>query len=78
MSEHQPLGQMLDALGVTPSPAPGEMCSDAVVVMKVVDDEGRVSMRVAWSEGMSWIERVGLLRCAERVELPRPPDGETS
>lgn len=70
----QPLGQMLDALGVTHTPDDGELVTDAVVIMKVVDASGKVSLRSAWSDGMSWIERLGMLRVAERVELP--PDGD--
>ena len=61
---------MLDALGVTHTPNDGEIVTDAVVALKVVDADGRVSLRLAWSDGMSWIERLGMLRAAERVELP--------
>lgn len=63
------LGNLVDSLGVCHNPEPGEIVSDALVVMKVVDAEGRVSLRVCGSAGMSWIEKVGMLRIAEHVEL---------
>lgn len=72
----QPLGDIVDSLGVTHTPDEGELITDVVVLMKVVDDEGRVALRTAWSDGMSWIERLGMLRAAERVELP--PDSEST
>lgn len=74
MSEAQPVGDLLDSLGVKHSPNEGEIISDAVVLMKVIDADGRVSLRTAWSDGMSWIERIGMLRAAERAQLP--PEGD--
>ena len=64
-----PCGDLLDSLGVRHNPAPGEMVTDALVIMKVVTEDGRVILRHCYSEGMSWIERVGMLRIAERSEL---------
>jgi len=40
------------------------------VLLTVEEPDGHVSLRCAWSEGMTWIERIGLLRAAERAELP--------
>lgn len=62
------IGNLLDSLGVTHSPDEGEMTTDAVVLLKVVDMDGNVSMRLAWSEGMSWIERLGMLTAADHIE----------
>ena len=45
------------------------MCG-AVVLLTVEEPDGHVSLRCAWSEGMTWVERLGLLRAAERAELP--------
>jgi hypothetical protein len=67
----EPIGNLLDSLGVAHTPEDGEMVSDALVLLKVVDAEGYVSLRVAWSDGMSWIERLGMLRAAEANETPR-------
>lgn len=66
----EPLGNLLDSLGVVHTPDEGEMVTDAVVLMKVVDEHGGVILRTAWSEGMSWIERLGMLHAAEASETP--------
>ncbi|WP_300680737.1 hypothetical protein [Nocardioides sp.] len=63
-----PMGQLIDSLGVTHEPADGELISDVVVLLKVITPDGRVCLRQAWSEGMSWIERIGMLRAAELSE----------
>ncbi len=77
MSEPQPVGDLIDSLGVRHTPADGEMVSDVVVLMKVIYNDGRVSLRTAWSVGMSWIERLGMLRAAEATDLP-PQGGSWS
>lgn len=69
----EPMGDLIDSLGVVHTPAEGELISDVVVLLKVIDTHGNATLRLAWSEGMSWIERVGMLRAAEHVELPPLP-----
>ena len=64
----EPIGNLLDSLGVTHSPADGELATDAVVLLKVIDPDGGVGLRLAWSDGMSWIERLGMLTAAEHIE----------
>jgi hypothetical protein len=66
----QQLGQLIDQLGVTHTVRPDENVCGAVVLLTVEEPDGHVSLRCAWSEGMTWIERIGLLRAAERAELP--------
>ena len=66
----EPVGNLLDSLGVAYSPDEGELVSDALVIMKVVREDGSVGLRVAWSEGMSWVERLGMLHAAELFERP--------
>lgn len=73
------IGTTLDNLGVRHCTSqPGELISDALVILKTVDEEGRARLTLLWSDGMSWIERVGMLRIAEQQELDdisdRPPD----
>lgn len=70
----EPIGNLLDSLGVEHRPSDGELVSDAVVLLKVINEDGRVSMRIAWSDGLSWIERLGMLRAAEHLELPGSGD----
>ena len=66
----QGLGQLIDSLGITQEVRPGEQVRGAVVLLTVQDTDGQMSLRCAWSDGMSWVERLGLLRAAERAELP--------
>lgn len=63
------IGDLLDSLGVTHTPDDDELVAGALVLMKVIDADVDVSMRLAWSDGMGFIERIGMLRLAERVEL---------
>ena len=62
------VGNLIDSLGVTHSPEPGEMATDAVVLLKYVDEDGAVGLRLLWSDGMSWIERLGMLHAALSIE----------
>lgn len=62
------LGPTLNALGVRHD-AGEEFITDAVVILKTVDGDGKARLALAWSEGMSWIERVGMLRTAEQLEI---------
>jgi hypothetical protein len=64
------LGEIVDSLGVTHEVKPDERVCGAVVLLTVEEPDGQLSVRCAWSDGMSWIERIGLLRAAERAELP--------
>ena len=68
--QEQGLGQRIDALGIKHEVRPGELVCGAVVLLTVADPDGHMSLRCAWSDGMSWVERLGLLRAAERAELP--------
>lgn len=69
--QREPLGEVVDSLGVTHQPEPGEQVQGAMVLLKVVDDDGHVALRAVWSGGLSWLERVGMLREAERAETTR-------
>ena len=64
------LGQLIDQLGVKQQIDPDENVCGAMVLLTVEEPDGHLSLRCAWSEGMTWIERIGLLRAAERTELP--------
>jgi hypothetical protein len=66
----QRLGQIIEELGVTHDVKSDEQVCGAVVLLAVEESDGHVSLRCAWSDGMTWIERIGLLRAAERAELP--------
>lgn len=73
MTDPQPLGRLIDSLGVEHRPEEGELVLGAVVLMKVMEADGRISMRSAWSPGLSWMERVGMHQAAAQTDMPRPP-----
>ncbi|MCL8026143.1 hypothetical protein [Nocardioides bruguierae] len=75
MSERQPMGRLIDSLGVEHRPEQGELVLGAVVLLKVMEPDGEVSMRAAWSPGLSWMERVGMHQAAAAADMPdRPAD----
>lgn len=57
----KPIGEIIDGLGVISSLEDGELVSEAMVIMCVIDEDGVERLAVAWSEGMSWIKRSGML-----------------
>lgn len=66
----EPIGQLLDALGVCHSPDDGELIAGGVVLLKVIDSDGEVSVRQVSSDGLNWLERGAMLRVAELTERP--------
>lgn len=75
MSKAEPLGHIIDALGVTHHPKPGEIVASAVVVIRIINKDGSEFIRTLTSEGQSWVERAGLLRVAEQDNLSYIYDG---
>ena len=72
MSDTQPIGQLLDNLGVAAAIAPDDLPVAALVLIKVVDIEGGVRLSLAYSDGMDWITRLGMLTAATASETPDP------
>jgi hypothetical protein len=70
VAHRRELGELIDQLGVKQQIDPDEKICGAVVLLTVEEPDGHLSLRCAWSEGMTWIERIGILRAAERAELP--------
>lgn len=66
--DEQPLGALLDDLGIAYDLAEGELVSGAVVLLKIVLPDGRQRLALRCSEGMDWMSKVGMLRVAERME----------
>ncbi|MFL6096056.1 MAG: hypothetical protein ACJ71Y_11460 [Blastococcus sp.] len=64
----QKIGQLLDSLGVTIDLDEGDMVVDAHVLLKLVKDDGTVSLVKAVSESLDWITLVGMLTAALHVE----------
>lgn len=65
----EPIGPILEGLGITWEAHDGDLISDVIVIAKVIDHDGNVGLRSRYSTGMSWIERLGMLRAAESAEL---------
>jgi hypothetical protein len=72
MSDTQPIGQLLDNLGVAAAIAPDDLPVAALVLLKVVDIEGGVRLSLAYSDGMDWVTRLGMLTAATASETPDP------
>ncbi|MFJ8027444.1 hypothetical protein [Streptomyces sp. NPDC096311] len=68
--EARPIGDVLDGLGIeaTLDETSGELVAGAVVLLKVIDTDGDVRLSMAYSDGLGWIERAGMLRIAESME----------
>ncbi|NYV73194.1 hypothetical protein [Streptomyces sp. UH6] len=64
----RPIGDALDALGIEATLDEGELLAGAVVLLKVIDGDGDVRMSLAYSDGLSWIERTGMIHVAETME----------
>ncbi|MFJ7023262.1 hypothetical protein ACIQUW_33365 [Streptomyces sp. NPDC101117] len=63
----QPIGPILDGLGTTIDLDEGDLVASAFVIAKVVEPNGDVSLAIASSEGLSWIEQNGLLASAQQI-----------
>lgn len=66
-----PLGKTMDDLGVSHATESGDTVRGAMVLLQVVDKDGCVALDAEWSPGLSWLERIGMLREAERAEHRR-------
>ena len=63
----QPIGPILDGLGTTLELDEGDLVASALVIAKVIDKDGQVTLAMASSEGLSWIEQNGLLTSAQQI-----------
>jgi hypothetical protein len=75
----QPIGPILDGLGVTIDLENGDLVEHAVVLAKVHLAGGGVSVALSDSDGMTWLEQLGLIAAAQQIVNDRPfehPDSE--
>ncbi|GAA3153631.1 hypothetical protein ACFQ0X_43630 [Streptomyces rectiviolaceus] len=63
----QPIGPILDGLGVSLEVDDGDLIASAVVILKVLDKDGDAALALATSEGLSWIDQNGLLASAQQI-----------
>lgn len=67
------LGAILDGIGVQIEALhEGDLVESAMVIIKIVDKDGMVSVGLADSK-ISWIEQLGLLAAADHVLRHHPP-----
>lgn len=64
------VGDIADALGVELNLYEDDMVTDVLVLAKVVEADGSVRLSYCASDGMSWIERIGLLSAATKMAMP--------
>lgn len=64
----QPIGQLLDTLGVTADLDDGDMPVDALVLLKVVKADGEVSLVKGSSESLDWILSLGMLTAGIEID----------
>lgn len=64
----QPIGDRLNALGITASIAEDELLAGAVVILRVIPAEGGERVSISGSDGLGWIERTGLLHAAHTLD----------
>lgn len=68
MSGTRPIGDALDALGIEATLDDGELVAGAIVLLKVIDTDGDMRLSMAYSDGLGWIERAGMIHVAEVME----------
>ena len=72
------LGQIVDNLGCELGDwADGTLPSAAVVLLVGIDPDGDPILHARFSEGMSWLERVGIIAAANADEMAGFNGGET-
>ena len=63
----QPAGPIVDGLGIVFDLNDGDLIASAIVIAKVVTAEGQATLLIADSEGMSWIDQLGLVAAANAI-----------
>jgi acyl-CoA hydrolase len=62
----QPIGPILDGLGVTIDLDDSELVESALVITKLVNADGQVLLGLYGSDAMSWLEKLGLIQAAKQ------------
>jgi hypothetical protein len=62
----QPIGPILDGLGVTVDLDQGELVETALVITKLVTDTGQVLLGVYGPDNLSWLDKLGLVEAAKQ------------
>jgi hypothetical protein len=67
----QPIGERLDSLEVTADLDDTDMVADALVILKVVQDDGSIALSIGTTDNRDWISQAGLLHAALEVTQGR-------
>ena len=68
MSDSEPIGNLLDSLGIDLELDDDELVAGAIVLLKTVDSDGDVGLRIRWSPGLGYLERIGMLVAGQQTE----------
>lgn len=66
MGDSKPAGEVVDMLGIRTTVEDDELVAGGVLLLKIVEVNGDVRLSTWWSDGMSWLEKAGILRVAEQ------------
>jgi hypothetical protein len=64
----EPIGNLLNSLGIDLDLDDDELVAGAIVLLKTVDADGDVGMRIRWSDGLGYLERIGMLHASRAIE----------
>lgn len=64
----EPIGNLLDSLGIDLDLDDGELVAGALVLLKTVDEDGAIGLRIRWSDGLDYLERIGMLYAGRTIE----------
>jgi hypothetical protein len=68
VSNEQPIGPMLDGMGVTIDLEPGQQITEVVIIAKVVDfSSGNTAVGLYKSQGTDWVGQLGLMAAAQQI-----------
>lgn len=63
----QPVTTILDGLGITIDLDDGDLIANAVVIAKVVGEDGDVGIAISSSDGSSWLDQLALITAASEA-----------
>lgn len=76
--ERQPIGALLDGLGIKADLDEDELVASAIVLLKVHQPDNRTRLAMLYSEGLGWIERAGMLHVALAVDTAETTSSRTN
>jgi hypothetical protein len=69
----EPLGELIDNLGIVADFTPYEHVTDAIVILKSIQAAtGDVQVQMVFSPGTDWVTRTGLMKAAQEIADATP------